>query len=72
MAAAEAEGAVCIANISPRERRKRLIAGVIQLAVGLIVLGALLATGTDRWWRLVLAPLFLGAASGFFQWRDKT
>jgi hypothetical protein len=63
---------VCIANISPRERRKRLAAGVIQFAVGLAILVALIVTSADRWWRLPLALLFWGAASGFFQWRDKT
>jgi len=35
-------------------------------------LAALIATGADRGWRLTLLLLFWGAASGFFQWRDKT
>jgi len=72
MAAADALGAVCIPNISPRERRSRLMAGGVQLAVALVILAALLATGVDRWWRLVLLPVFWGAGSGYFQWRDKT
>ncbi len=63
---------VCIPNISPRERRKRLAGGVIMLVLGLAVLAVLMATGASRWWRLALFPLFAGAASGFFQWRDKT
>ena len=63
---------VCVANISPRERRKRLMAGVIQFAVSLAVLTALVAAGADRWWRLPMVLLFWGAATGFFQWRDKT
>jgi hypothetical protein len=63
---------VCIANISPSERRKRLVAGMIQLGVALLILAALLVMGLDRWWRLVLFLPFWGAASGFFQWRDKT
>ncbi len=62
----------CIPNISPRERRKRLAGGVIMFVISLAVLAALMATGADRGWRLVLWPLFAGAASGFFQWRDKT
>jgi hypothetical protein len=66
------EGAVCIPNISRRERQKRLISGALQLAVALIVLDALMLTGIDRWWRLALFPVFWGAAVGFFQWRDKT
>jgi hypothetical protein len=65
-------GEECIPNISPRERRKRLAGGVIMFVISLAVLAALMATGADRWWRLALLPLFWGAASGFFQWRDKT
>jgi hypothetical protein len=65
-------GKVCIPNISVRERRKRLVGGVISFAIGLAVLAALMALGADRWWRLALFPLFAGATSGFFQWRDKT
>jgi len=62
----------CFANISPRERRRRLAAGVVQFVISLVILAALLATGVDRWWRLPLLLLFWGAATGFFQWRDKT
>lgn len=63
---------VCIPNISTRERRKRLAGGVIMFIITLVVLAILIATGASRWWRLALFPLFAGAASGFFQWRDKT
>jgi hypothetical protein len=62
----------CIPNISPHEGRKRLVSGVILFVVGLAVLAALVAFGVERGWRLSLWPLFLGAAAGFFQWRDKT
>jgi hypothetical protein len=72
VAAVESDRAVCVANIGPRERRKRLLGGVVQLTVGLFVLAVLLAAGAGRWWRLALFPLFLGGASGFFQWREKT
>ncbi len=65
-------GAVCIPNISTRERRKRLASGAVGLALSLAVLGGLKAFGVSRWWRLLLFPLFFGAASGFFQWRDHT
>jgi hypothetical protein len=71
-AAAPDSGAVCVANISPQERRKRLVAGVIQIVVGFAILAALIATGADRWWRLPLGLVFWGAAVGLFQWRDKT
>lgn len=65
-------GEVCIANISPRERRRRLIGGIVQFTVTLAVLAALIATGAHRLWRLPLLLLFWGAATGYFQWRDKT
>jgi hypothetical protein len=71
--AVEAEfGAVCIPNINPRERRARLNFGLIQLGVGSGVLLLLVGLGANRWWRLLLLPIFGGAAAGFFQWRDKT
>ena len=64
--------APCATNISPAEQRKRLAAGVIGAALGLAILAVLLAVGADRLWRLALLPVFWGAASGYFQWRDKT
>ena len=63
---------ICVPNISPRERRKRLAGGVIQFLISLIVLAVLIAIGADRGWRLILFPMFWAAAAGFFQWRDKT
>ncbi len=69
---ASQEGDFCIPNISPRERRKRLVFGVVSLALSLAMLAALIGLGADRWWRLALLPLFISAATGFFQWRDKT
>jgi len=65
-------GDVCIPNISVKERRRRLMSGLVTLVLGLVVLSGLLAAGVSLWWRLLLFPLFYGAASGFFQWRDKT
>lgn len=67
-----AEGDVCIPNISKPERLRRLRGGIAALALNLGVLALLLAFRVDVWWRLALFPLFVGAASGFFQWRDKT
>lgn len=63
---------VACANISRSERRRRLIFGVVALAVGLVIFGLLLAGGADRWWRLALFVLFFPAATGYFQWRDHT
>ena len=65
-------GQVCIPNINTAERRKRLLAGAIELTLSLGILAALLAGGASRWWRLPLFLLFWGAAGGFFQWRDRT
>ena len=65
-------GEECIPNISARERRKRLAGGLIMFVISLTVLAVLVMTGASRWWRLALLPLFWGATSGFFQWRDKT
>jgi len=65
-------GEACIANISPRERLKRLIGGVIPFVLALGILTWQISTDVDRLWRLPLFILFVSAASGFFQWRDKT
>lgn len=63
---------VCIPNISGVERRKRLRAGIVMLVFSVIVLVVLIAFDVNSWWRLVLFPLFFVAASGYFQWREKT
>lgn len=70
----EGEGAssACIANISPRERLRRLISGVIPFVIALAILAWQISANADRLWRLPLFLLFVVAASGFFQWRDKT
>jgi hypothetical protein len=65
-------GEVCIPNISTAERRKRLISGIVAFVIGLAVLAALIFTGANLWWRVLLFLPFAGAASGFFQWSDKT
>lgn len=64
--------AACIPNISLRERRKRLAFGGVAFAFSLVLLALLMAIDAGRWWRLVLFPLFWGAAVGFFQWQDET
>ncbi len=62
----------CVANISPRERLKRLIGGVIPFVIALAILTWLISVNANRLWRLPLFILFMAAGSGFFQWRDKT
>ncbi len=65
-------GDVCIPNISTAERRGRLFFGLLALAVGIVLLAILMATGATRWLRLLLFLPFAGATSGYFQWADKT
>ena len=68
----EASGEVCIANISPLERQKRLRFGLRQLLFTLVVLGILVVLHVNPFWRLSLLFLFWAAAVGYFQARDKT
>jgi hypothetical protein len=63
---------VCIANISPKERKKRLNYGIQQFVFGFIVLAVLLVTGADKAWRLSLFIVFASAAVSCFQSYDKT
>ena len=63
---------VCIANISPKEREKRLRFSIQELTVTLIVLALLMVTGADKLWRLPLFVMFSAAAVTYFQARDKT
>lgn len=63
---------VCLANISPAERRKRLRFGIIQFVIGVVILIVLLLAGADKLWRLPLYIIFASAAVSYFQWRDKT
>jgi hypothetical protein len=66
------QGQVCIANIGPRERRKRLTSGIVILALGAGIAAALVVTHAHALWRLSLFVLFYSGASGVFQWREKT
>ena len=65
-------GEVCIANISPAERRKRLLSGVIPFVIAGALLVWLIAINANPLWRLPLFLPFFLAGTGFFQWRDKT
>ena len=68
----EETGEVCIANISPLERRKRLMFGIRQLIFTLLVLTVLILLHLNPLWRLSLLFLFWAASIGYFQARDKT
>ena len=63
---------VCIANISPRERKKRMHFGIMQFVFGIVILAAMLLFGADKVWRLPLFIVFAAGASSIFQALDKT
>jgi hypothetical protein len=63
---------VCVPNIGPRERRKRLYAGFVYLGVAIIALVIMMATGTSRAYRLLLFLPFWAAGTGVFQYLEKT
>jgi len=65
-------GAVCLANIGPRERRKRLRSGIAAFGLSVVMAAVLGATGSSPAWRLTLFPPLWVAGLGFFQARDKT
>lgn len=65
-------GDVCIANISPLERRKRLNFAIGQFIITLVILGILIALGLNPLWRLPLLFLFSASTVSFFQVLDKT
>jgi hypothetical protein len=65
-------GEVCIPNISPLERRKRLLFAIQQFVITLVVLGILIALGVNPLWRLPLFLMFSASTVSYFQVLDKT
>jgi hypothetical protein len=65
-------GDVCIPNINPAERQKRLSFGIRQLIWTLVILAIMMVLGLNHFWRLPLLFLFWAAGTGFFQAFDKT
>jgi hypothetical protein len=65
-------GAICIANISPFERRKRWKFAIYQFIFTLAVLALFIVLGLHPLWRLPLFFLFSAATTSYFQARDKT
>jgi len=61
-----------VENIGPRERRRRLVMGIIMLVISVILLFVMLGLNFNRFWRLVLFIPFVMAALGIFQFREKT
>jgi len=64
--------AVCIPNINARERRRRLVSGVIILGINLVFLTGLGLKVRSRWWRLLAFPGFWVGAASVMQWSDRT
>ena len=61
-----------VANIGPRERRKRRLFGIVSLTAAVGVAFVLVAFAAPRWWRLVVFfPLWM-AGLGLLQAREKT
>ena len=65
-------GDVCIANISPLERKKRLKFGIQTFIFTLVILGVMIVLDLNPLWRLLLLFLFWASATGYFQAHDKT
>ncbi len=63
---------MCIPNIGPRERRRRVIGGLVMLGVTLAMSGYLLASDAPRWWRAFVVFPAAGAALGLFQAQART
>jgi hypothetical protein len=63
---------VCIPNIGPRERRRRLTVGIAMFAIVVLVVAGLMLADAPRAWRLfVLFPAWVGSI-GVFQAKEKT
>jgi len=65
-------GEVCIANISPKERKKRAQFAVQQLIFTLGLLVILVVIDVNPLWRLLLFFMFSAATTSYIQALDKT
>lgn len=65
-------GEVCIPNIGPKERQKRLMAGAMSFIAGVVLFVIIQSFTWPLWTNLLTLPLFFFSAIGFFQWKDKT
>jgi len=61
-----------LANIGPKERRKRMIFGAAFLIIAGLAAAALITSGVPRGWRLLLVLPLWAAALGLFQAREST
>jgi hypothetical protein len=54
-------GKADLANIGPKETRKRLLMGVAMLAMGVVLAVIFAHAGVSRWWYAVLfLPFWMG------------
>jgi hypothetical protein len=66
------EGKTELANIGPKEARKRLLMGVAMLAVGLVLAAIFTHPGVSRgWYSVLFLPFWMGTL-GISQARKKT
>jgi hypothetical protein len=61
-----------VGNIGTRERRKRLVFGIVAFGVGVVIALLLVVARAPMIWRLPLFLVFYAGALGVFQARDKT
>ena len=66
------DGSVCMMNIGPRERMKRMRFGMAAMGAGLVVTGVLVAMQVHHAIRLCAFLPFFAGAIGIFQAREKT
>ena len=62
----------CIPNIGPRERRRRLIGGVVMLVLSVACMAMLLTRGAGRGWRAAAFVPLLLTLIAFLQVQQKT
>jgi hypothetical protein len=61
-----------LANIGPKEVRKRLLLGVVMLAIGVVLAVIFTRAGVSRgWYSVLFLPFWMGTLA-FFQARKKT
>jgi hypothetical protein len=65
-------GKTQLANIGPKETRKRLLMGVAMLAMGVVLAVIFTHAGVSRWWYVVLFLPFWMGTLGISQARKKT
>ena len=62
---------VCVLNIGPGQRQRRMRLGIACGAIGLALAVALVLAGMDRCVRLAVFAPFAISAYGFFQAKDR-